>query len=428
MPILAYGINFRTAPIEFRERIALPVEGLQETLNSLKDSIPGVREIAILSTCNRVEIYCAIDIQDHLPINEWLSSYCSVPSGEIQRAAYFHWDQDAARHMMRVASGLDSQVLGEPQIMGQLKNAYQVAREAGTLGPELNLLCQTTLNTAKKVRTDTDIGKNPVSVAFAAVALARQIFSDLTNKHALLIGAGETINLVAQHLNSQGMHNLSIANRTLAHAEQLAQKFQAKALTLQQIPERLAEFDMIISSTGSTEVILKAHELQTAIKQRKHQPVFIVDIAVPRDIDPKAGALEDVFLYVIDDLTEIIEENISGRQVAAEAAELLVQAGAVQFVQQRAIRDSQEVLTAFRSSAEAVQQQALAQALKQIEKGDDPVSVIKNLARTLTNRLIHHPTLAIRDASANGESEVIDTVRKLYGLSDTSPEKRKPKT
>jgi len=387
-----------------------------------------VREAAILSTCNRVEIYCAMDIQDHLPIHEWLSSHCSVPIDEIQLAAYFHWDQDAARHMMRVASGLDSQVLGEPQIMGQLKNAYQVAREAGTLGPELNLLCQTTLNTAKKVRTDTDIGKNPVSVAFAAVALARQIFSNLTNKHALLIGAGETIDLVAQHLTSQSMHNISIANRTLTHAEQLAEKYQAKALTLEQIPQQLAKFDMIISSTGSSDIILKAQQLQTAIVQRKHQPVFIVDIAVPRDIDPRAAELEDVFLYVIDDLTEIIEENISGRKVAAEAAELLVQAGAVQFVQQRAIRDSQEVLTAFRSSAEAVQQQVLAQALKQVEKGDDPVSVIKNLARTLTNKLIHHPTLAIRDASANGETEVIDTLRKLYRLDDTDPKKNKTKT
>ena len=406
----------------------MPVEGLQQTLTAIKNNVPGVREAAILSTCNRVEIYCAMDIQDHLPIHEWLSSHCSVPIDEIQLAAYFHWDQDAARHMMRVASGLDSQVLGEPQIMGQLKNAYQVAREAGTLGPELNLLCQTTLNTAKKVRTDTDIGKNPVSVAFAAVALARQIFSNLTNKHALLIGAGETIDLVAQHLTSQSMHNISIANRTLTHAEQLAEKYQAKALTLEQIPQQLAKFDMIISSTGSSDIILKAQQLQTAIVQRKHQPVFIVDIAVPRDIDPRAAELEDVFLYVIDDLTEIIEENISGRKVAAEAAELLVQAGAVQFVQQRAIRDSQEVLTAFRSSAEAVQQQVLAQALKQVEKGDDPVSVIKNLARTLTNKLIHHPTLAIRDASANGETEVIDTLRKLYRLDDTDPKKNKTKT
>jgi len=428
LPILAYGINYKTAPIEFRERIALPVESLQHTLKALQSTIPGVREAAILSTCNRVEIYCATDIQDHQPIHEWLSSHCSVPIADIQLAAYFHWDQDAARHMMRVASGLDSQVLGEPQIMGQLKKAYQVAREAGTLGPELNLLCQTTLNTAKKVRTNTDIGKNPVSVAFAAVALARQIFSNLTDKRALLIGAGETIDLVAQHLITQGMHHLSIANRTLAHAEQLAKKYQADALTLQQIPERLAEFDMIISSTGSTQVILTAQQIQTAVVQRKHQPVFIVDIAVPRDIDPKAGALDDVFLYVIDDLTEIIEENISGRKVAAEAAELLVQAGAVQFVQQRAIRDSQEILTAFRSSAEAVQKQALTQALKQIEKGDDPVSVVTNLARTLTNKLIHHPTLAIRDASANGEAEVIDTVRKLYRLSEPDPNIENPKT
>ncbi len=428
MPILAYGINYKTAPIEFRERIALPAEDLHRTLLALKTTIPGVRETAILSTCNRVEIYCATDIQDHVPVHEWLSSHCSVPIDEVQLAAYFHWDQDAAWHMMRVASGLDSQVLGEPQIMGQLKNAYQVARDAGTLGPQLNLLCQTTLNTAKKVRTDTDIGKNPVSVAFAAVALARQIFSVLANKRALLIGAGETIDLVAQHLTSQGMHNLCIANRTLEHAEQLAKKYQAHALTLEQIPEQLANFDIVISSTGSTEVILKKQEIQAAVVQRKRQPMFIVDIAVPRDIDPKAGELEDVFLYVIDDLTEIIEENISGRKLAAEEAELMVQAGAVQFVQQRAIHDNQEILTAFRSSAEAVQQQALDHALKQVRRGEDPISVIENLARSLTNKLIHHPTLAIRDASANGESEVINAVRKLYRLSDKPSDKNESDT
>ncbi|MBV1907420.1 MAG: glutamyl-tRNA reductase [Pseudomonadales bacterium] len=418
MPILAYGISFRTAPIELRERIALPADDLEEILKQLIGSMPSVRESAILSTCNRVEIYCAMESPEHLPIQEWLSQHRSVPEHEIQPVAYFHWDQDAAVHMMRVASGLDSQALGEPQIMGQIKNAYQLAQQAGTLGPELSLLSQFTLNTAKKVRTDTDIGKKPISVAYAAVALARQIFSDLANKKALLIGAGETIELVVQHLKTQGMYQLSIANRTRANAEQLANTYQTQVLTLDEIPDALDQFDIVISSTGSANIVLDKQSITAAIQKRKHKPIFMVDIAVPRDIDPTASELDDVFLYGIDDLTEIIEENMSGRRLAAEAAEILVQEGAEQFLQHRAIRDSKETLMAFRSSAEAVQKEALTQALKQVEKGDDPVKVIKNLARTLTNKLIHSPTLAIRKASANGESDVIETVRKLYGLTD----------
>ena len=225
MPILAYGISFRTAPIEFRERITLPAETLTDALIDLKSSLSNIRETAILSTCNRIEIYCAMESAEHLPVLEWFSADRSVHMDEINEVAYLHWDQDAAQHMMRVASGLDSQVLGEPQIMGQLKTAYQIAQQAGTLGPDLNLLCQLTLNTAKKVRTETEIGRNPVSVAYATVVLARQIFAELNKERALLIGAGETIDLVAQHLTQQGMSQMTIANRTLANAEQLAAKY-----------------------------------------------------------------------------------------------------------------------------------------------------------------------------------------------------------
>ena len=319
MAFLALGINHKTASVDVRERVAFTPEQLVEALQQLCRLTPS-REAAILSTCNRSELYLE---QDQLSADEvlrWLADYHRLNLDELRACAYIHQDNDAVRHMMRVAAGLDSMILGEPQILGQMKSAYAVAREAGTVGPLLGRLFQATFSTAKTVRTDTAIGENPVSVAFAAVSLAKQIFADLHRSQALLIGAGETISLVARHLHDQGVKRIVVANRTLERASQLAEQFGAHAVLLADIPQELAHSDIVISSTASQLPILGKGAVERALKQRKHKPMFMVDIAVPRDIEPEVGELDDVYLYTVDDLHEVIEENLKSRQGAAQAA------------------------------------------------------------------------------------------------------------
>jgi glutamyl-tRNA reductase len=416
MAILAYGLNFRTAPIDLRERIAFPAESLVQAHRDLTSSVPAVGEVAILSTCNRTELYCSAQMNDQEALVDWLSRYRNVAPSDIRDAAYAHWDRDAARHLMRVAAGLDSQVLGEPQILGQVKDAYDMAREAGTLGPELNLLSQLTLNVAKQVRTDTDIGRNPVSVAYAAVSLAQQIFADLSQNAALLLGAGDTIELVAQHLHNSGIGSMTIANRTLANAKALAANFGARAIQLTDVPSVLAQHDIVIASTGSPFPVLGKGAVEAAIRSRRHRPMFMVDIAVPRDIEPEVAELRDVYLYSIDDLTEIIEANVSERRRAAESAEEMIVAGTDRYFREKRIRDAQHMLTRFRSRAEVLQLAELERARQRLLNGENAEEVMKVLARTLTNKLIHEPTIAIREASAEGRHDMLDYVRTLYGL------------
>jgi glutamyl-tRNA reductase len=416
MAILAYGLNFRTAPIDLRERIAFPAESLVQAHRDLTSSVPAVGEVAILSTCNRTELYCSAEMNDQEPLVDWLSRYRNVAPSDIRDAAYAHWDRDAARHLMRVAAGLDSQVLGEPQILGQVKDAYDMAREAGTLGPELNLLSQVTLNVAKQVRTDTDIGRNPVSVAYAAVSLAQQIFADLSQNTALLLGAGDTIELVAQHLHNAGIGSMTIANRTLANAKALAANFGARAIQLTDVPSVLAQHDIVIASTGSPFPVLGKGAVEAAIRSRRHRPMFMVDIAVPRDIEPEVAELRDVYLYSIDDLTEIVEANVSERRRAAESAEDMIVAGTDRYFREKRIRDAQHLLTSFRSRAEVLQLAELERARARLLNGENAEEVMKALARTLTNKLIHEPTIAIREASAEGRHDMLDYVRTLYGL------------
>ncbi len=308
MAFLALGINHKTASVDVRERVAFTPEQLVEALQQLC-RLTDSREAAILSTCNRSELYIE---QDHLSADivlRWLADYHHLSLDELRACAYVHEDDAAVRHMMRVASGLDSLVLGEPQILGQMKSAYAVAREAGTIGPLLGRLFQATFNAAKQVRTDTAIGENPVSVAFAAVSLAKQIFSDLQRSQALLIGAGETITLVARHLHELGVKRIVVANRTLERASILAEQFGAHAVLLSDIPAELVRSDIVISSTASQLPILGKGAVESALKLRKHKPIFMVDIAVPRDIEPEVGELDDVYLYSVDDLHEVVAEK-----------------------------------------------------------------------------------------------------------------------
>jgi len=422
MSILAYGLNYRTASVELRERIAFPEDDVRDALLGVK-RIAGVSEAAIISTCNRTELYCAIAPEAEQELSGWLAEHRPVSAKELHDATYKHWDQDAARHQIRVASGLDSQVLGEPQIMGQVKAAYETARTAGTLGPELRLLSQITLRTAKEVRTQTEIGRNPISVAYAAVSLAQQLFSDLKSKRALLLGAGETISLVADHLHSQGIGTLAIANRTLANAEILAAKYDAEAMQLTDIADRLAEFDIVIASTGSSLPVVGKGAVEVAIKQRRRRPIFMVDIAVPRDIEPEVGSLPDVYLYSIDDLTQIIETNIAQRRSAAENAENYVHEGARLYVRETRIQQDRELLRAFRDQAKHVQAAELERARKDLARGTDTDRVLERLSNSLTNKLIHAPTMAIREASADGRTDILDFMRRLYDVdANTDPD------
>lgn len=417
MGFLAFGINHRTATVDVRERVAFAPDQLADALQQLRDETLS-REVAILSTCNRTEIYCTQDQPDPAALADWVARYHGLEPGAIRGSSYAHKDAGAVKHMMRVAAGLDSMVLGEPQILGQMKDAWQYARTAGTLGPSLDRLFQSTFNTAKQVRTDTAIGANPVSVAFAAVSLARQIFSDLSRSTALLIGAGETIELVARHLNEQGISKIIIANRTLERAEAVSTPLGGRAITLNQIPDVLAQCEIIIASTASPLPILGKGAVERALKQRRHQPMFMVDIAVPRDIEPEVGDLADVYLYSVDDLQEVIQENMRSRQDAAEAAERLIEMGTDEFMQRLRSRAAVDVLKRYRQQAEQQRDQELHKALARLERGGDPAAVMAEMARALTNKLLHEPSVQLKRMSAEGRSESLSLAMELFALDD----------
>ncbi|MFW6094400.1 MAG: glutamyl-tRNA reductase [Pseudomonadota bacterium] len=416
MAILAYGVNHRTAPLDVRERIAFPEEGLAEALRSVCEAVPTLSEAAIVSTCNRTELYAALDPGEERLVPAWLTDHRTVRASELSSMAYTYWDVDAARHLIRVASGLDSQVLGEPQILGQVKTAYDIARDAGTLGPELNLLAQVSLSAAKRVRTDTDVGRNPVSVAYAAVVMAQQIFSDLASKRALLLGAGDTIARVAEHLHGLGIGGLTVANRTLGNAEQVAAEVGGRPLQLTDVPAHLHEYDIVIASTGSPLPVVGKGAVEAAIRARRRRPIFIVDIAIPRDVESEVAELADVYLYTIDDLTEIIEENVRQRRAAAESAEALVEEGASYYLRERRAHQAQNLLRDFRGHAERLRDLELERAVKALDGGADPQAVLDKLARSLTNKLIHSPTVAIREASAEGRTDLLEYLKTLYRL------------
>lgn len=416
MAILAYGINYRTAPIELREQLAFPADDVSNALADLTKSVASVDEAAILSTCNRTELYCSVSNTDSTPMRDWLASHRQLAPVDFDSHVYAHWEADAACHVIRVAAGLDSQVLGEPQIMGQMKTAWEQARSSGVMGPELNLLSDVSLNAAKRIRTETDVGKNPVSVAFASVSLAKNIFADLSNTRALLLGAGETIELVAEHLVNQGIGGLAVANRSLPNARKVAEKFTGRAMLLTDISEVLHEYDMVISSTGSSLPVLGKGMVEAALRKRKQSPMFMVDIAVPRDIEVEVSELRDVYLYTIDDLTQIIEQNNAERQKAAAGAEVYVEEGAADYVRKRRLQNAGETLSNLRTQAANVQHAEVEKALQTFAKNGDAEAAINALAHNLTNKLMHAPTQALRNASAEGRSDLVDFLRSVYGL------------
>lgn len=416
MTLLVLGINHTTASLPLRERVAFASEQLGEALSKACQQA-GVEEAVILSTCNRTEIYAAspVDI-NHETLLHWLAEYHALPSAELAECHYYHRDQEAVRHLMRVAAGLDSLILGEPQILGQLKSAFAVAEQRGTVSGKLHQAFQQVFATAKRIRSETAIGENPVSVAYAAVAIARRIFSDLSGNKALLIGAGKTIELVAKHLKENGIQSLIIANRTLPRAQELAGKMMGEAILLSDIPERLYEADIVISSTASQLPILGKGAVERALRQRKHKPMLMVDIAVPRDIEAEVAELDDVYLYTVDDLKEVIDENLRSREAAALDAHRIINEALEQYLRDLRAEDAVYAIRGFRHLAEQLRDEEVEKALKNLQRGEKPEAVLQTLARNLTNKLLHHPTVQLKKAGSEGRSDVLDLAQQLFAI------------
>jgi glutamyl-tRNA reductase len=418
--IIALGINHNSAAVEVRERVAFAPEQVSEALADAC-AAAAIDEVVILSTCNRTEIYAVVPEEEDAAARatlliDWMANYHHLSADELRKAAYHYEAEEALTHIIQVASGLDSMVLGEPQILGQMKSAYAVASEAGTVRGQMGRLFPRVFSIAKKVRTDTAIGENPVSVAYAAVDLAGHIFSDLSRCHALLVGAGETIELVARHLIDAGVKELVIANRTLGRARELAQKFGAEAVLLAEIPEQLPAADIVITSTASQLPILGKGAVEQAIKVRKHRPVLMVDIAVPRDIEPQVGDLRDVYLYSVDDLREIVDHNMRTRQSEARKADVIIADGVKAFSADTRRLTAVDAVKDYRRKAERTRERELQRALRNLAKGQDPDTVLSQLARSLTNKLIHDPTTGLKDLSAAGRQDLLVHARKLLGI------------
>ncbi len=416
MAILTLGINHKSAPIDVRERVVFAPDQIGESLESIRN-ISGIEEAALLSTCNRTEMICWHNnpaVNDTLPI--WLSEYQSFSLDSLNPYLYRYQDAEAIKHTMRVACGLDSLVLGEPQILGQLKSAYRQAQEHNSLGKHLNRLFQHCFSTAKRVRTETAIGSSPVSVAFAAVSLAKQLFTDLNKQTALLIGAGETIELTARHLNSRNIGNIIVANRTIERAKVLAEQYQGTAIALPDLPNYIAQADIIISSTASPLPIVGKGIIERALKTRKHKPMLLVDIAVPRDIESEVSDLDDVYLYTVDDLQDVITENMKSRQNAAEQAEDLVENEVNEFLGWLKAQDSRDTIHSLRSRAEAHRDEILEKCFAMLKQGKDAEEVTKYLANTLTNKLLHAPTSSLNQACRQGDMDIIEAAHQIFDL------------
>ncbi len=417
MSLRVIGINHKTAPVAIREKVAFTPEGLNNTLLQIKnDTADTSTEVIILSTCNRTEIYTFSDAKiDH--IIGWLTQQNTEAAEQIEKCVYDFSEKKAIQHVMRVASGLDSMVLGEPQILGQLKTALKIATKHDTAGTTLKRLMQHAFSTAKKVRTETSIGSNPVSVAFAAVNLAKQIFSKFENKTALLIGAGETIELVGKHLSNAKIGNIIIANRSVENANRLAKKLGGQGISLQQIGDYLADADIVISSTAAPVPIIGKGTVERALKQRKHKPVFMVDIAVPRDIEEEVGELDDIYLYTVDDLKSVIDENIKSREKAAEQGEAMVIEHVETFMGWLRAQDQMELIRSYRSKINNIQNQTLEKAQKLLRNGTSADEVLVFLAHTLTNKLAHDATVSMNKAAQSGDHRLLEASDRILNLS-----------
>lgn len=412
MTVQVFGLSHATAPIALRERVAFAEDNLADRLHEAQRTL-ALAEVAILSTCNRTEIY-AVGDTSFAAFGDWLAAAHRLPAAELLGSCYAHRGDPALRHMMRVASGLDSLVLGEPQILGQMKSAYLAARAAGTIATTLEQSFQSVFGAAKRVRSETAIGANPVSVAYAAVGLARQIFGRLEALHAILIGAGDTIELVARHLADARLASLTFANRTPDRAALLATRHGGLVLPLAELSDQLHRADLVISATSSQVPVLGKGAVESALKRRRHRPMLMVDIAVPRDIEPEVGRLDDVYLYTVDDLREVIQEGQRARATAAQAAETILDLEVLRWQRRQLARDATAVIRMFRDHAAAQRDAEIDKALRALAAGQAPETVLRQLAGNLTNKLLHHPTTGLKKAGEEGREEPLRWLRELF--------------
>ncbi|MBL4581309.1 MAG: glutamyl-tRNA reductase [Gammaproteobacteria bacterium] len=434
MALVLVGINHTTANIEMREKVAFPPEIVESALAEVH-ALPSIREVVIVSTCNRTEIYLdfaegdaeapALEelaqnrqlVDRQAEIVAWLSKFHDLEVSELEQCSYSYASEDVVRHLMKVSCGLDSMVLGEPQILGQIKSAYAVSKDQEVVGQSLGRAFEEAFSIAKQVRTDTAIGENPVSVAYAAVTLAERIFSDLPSLSVLLIGAGRTIELVVKHLVEKGVSEIVVANRTLDNALEIANRFDAHGVLLSDIPEQLIKADIVVSSTNSQLPLLGKGAVERALKQRKHKPMLLVDLAVPRDIEAEVSEIADAYLYSIDDISAVIEDGVKSRADAAAQAESIIERGVEDY--RKALRSLNAVSTlrALRDKADAIREKELERALKALEKGESAEAVLSSLARSITQKLVHSPSVQMKKASAAGRDELLELTAELFELS-----------
>jgi glutamyl-tRNA reductase len=413
MALFALGLNHHTAPLSVRERVVFHVERVRDALSEIRGGVAS--EAAILSTCNRTELYLAAE---HSPsaAADWLARYHSFDPAELGRYLYTLPREQAVRHAFRVASGLDSMVLGAPQILGQMTAAARAAESAGTLGTVLHKLFQRTFAVAKEVRSTTSVGTASVSMAAAAVKLAARIFPSLKDQKVLFIGAGEMIELCATHFAAQAPARLAVANRSAERAEKLAHRFNGEALELKGLPERLHEYDIVVSCTASSLPILGKGLVERALRARRRRPIFMVDLAVPRDIEPEAGELDDVFLYTVDDLAQIVSENRDARRSAVEQAEVIIETQVGQFMRWMQSRENVPFIRALREQGEQARRQELERALRALQRGDDPAGVLEAFSQGLTNKLLHGPTQALNAVAGDEGHTLAETLSRLFRI------------
>ncbi len=413
MQLFALGVNHQSAPLAIRERVAFTGETLADALRALTRA-RSAGEGAILSTCNRTELYCADG--DPSRALEWLARYHGLNASDIEPHMYTRSDSDAVRHAFRVASGLDSMVLGEPQILGQMKEAARAAAEVGSLGVTLSRLFQRSFAVAKDVRTQTRVGANVVSMAAASVKLALRIFPTLTDRRVLFVGAGEMIELCATHFAAQSPAAMTVANRTLERAEALARRLNAESIELRQLPDELHHYDVVVSCTASSLPILGKGTMERVIRQRRRRPVVMVDLAVPRDIEPEVSALEDVFLFSIEDLARMVEVGAEARRSAVNEAEVIIDSQVGQFIDWMKARDAVPLIRDLREQGETARLAELDRAMRSLGRGDAPAAVLEALSRSLTNKFLHAPTQALAQARGDEAASLHETLARLYRL------------
>jgi len=414
MSVFALGLNHTTAPLDLRGRFAISPEQLAPMLHGFRDRLTRASEVAIVSTCNRTELYVGANVALVQPAVDWLAAVGGVTSHILREHSYVREGGSAARHAFRVASGLDSMVLGEPQILGQLKQAVREAESAGTLGGNLHQMFQRTFAVAKEVRTATEIGAHSISMAAAAVRLASQLFEDLGETKVLFVGAGEMIELVATHFAARAPRAMAVANRTLDRGEKLAGQFGAEAMRLADLPSRLAEFDIVISCTASTLPIIGLGAVERALKLRKHRPMFMVDLAVPRDIEPEVARLSDVYLYTVDDLATLVQSAGEKRQAAVQQAEAIIETGVQSFVHWLDQRSSVPLIQALHSQADDWRATEMARARKMLAKGADVDAVLEALSRGLTQKMLHGTLAELHAADGENRAQLAQTVSRLF--------------